>query len=840
MHDEPGCVSEFSNIKSFSSTQEILKSPKELHRAVIQVSIESMVTAKLNFPRVKRKGILQQSVEAFDDSSFPFALRPLVSTLLRRNLDYTESDLVKVLENLCQLKSIPPYYFPFRGVLLKTSVVKLLESSSGDALRNSLQRVVEILNRSQNTITQRLADEISVKIGSQGSLPLKDGEAWSDRAKESLASQPLARREAWRNLLVHCNGASGSTPNQKWLKTSAELLSACRRDTFLKCVLDWFPLVDKPRTQVIAEWSQYAPNPNLMIEDSHSVILKGLVWCCADLDHPELPRALANLALSSYKKVPGIGPRATKVGNACVYALGAMSDINAVGQLAFLKARVKFGTARKEIEKAFDRAAQRSGLPREEIEEMAVPAYGMDEVGLRREQLGDYTADLRVNGSTADLTVLKSDGKPLKSVPATVRKDHSEDLKELKTAVKDIDRMLVAQRDRIDQLFLLQKSWEYSKWRERYLDHPLVGTIARRLIWSVAKGKSFNDVAFLDGRLVDRTNKPIGDLKSDCTVTLWHPIGRPIDEIVAWRELLEKHEVRQPFKQAHREIYLLTDAERSTGTYSNRFAAHILRQHQFNALCGARSWKNKLRLLVDDTYPPATKALAAWGLRAEFWIEGIGDDFGQDTNDAGVYHRISTDQVRFYPLAAAQRTAHAGGGGYHVDIRGTADTPLALTEVPPLVFSEIMRDVDLFVGVASVGNDPTWADGGPAGHFRQYWQEFSFGELSNTAQTRKQVLERLIPRLGIAAQCSFEDRFLQVRGALRTYKIHLGSANILMSPNDQYLCIVPGQKDATTGGKLFLPFEGDRTLSIILSKALLLADDAKIKDPTITRQIKSN
>lgn len=37
---------------------------------------------------------------------------------------------------------------------------------------------------------------------------------------------------------------------------------------------------------------------------------------------------------------------------------------------------------------------------------------------------------------------------------------------------------------------------------------------------------------------------------------------------------------------------------------------------------------------------------------------------------------------------------------------------------------------------------------------------------------------------------------------------------------------------------MFLPFEGDRTLSIILSKAFLLAEDGKIKDPTIMRQIR--
>ena len=36
---------------------------------------------------------------------------------------------------------------------------------------------------------------------------------------------------------------------------------------------------------------------------------------------------------------------------------------------------------------------------------------------------------------------------------------------------------------------------------------------------------------------------------------------------------------------------------------------------------------------------------------------------------------------------------------------------------------------------------------------------------------------------------------------------------------------------------LFLPFEGDNTLAIILSKAFLLAADRKITAPTILRQI---
>jgi len=245
--------------------------------------------------------------------------------------------------------------------------------------------------------------------------------------------------------------------------------------------------------------------------------------------------------------------------------------------------------------------------------------------------------------------------------------------------------------------------------------------------------------------------------------------------------------------------------------------------------------------MVDDEYPPATLELPGWGLRAEFWIEGLGDEYGADTTEAGTYLYLATDQVRFYNIDARENYAHAGGGGYAADFRGQGAPagPLTLEEVPPLVLSEVMRDADMFVGVASVGNDPNWVDGGPEGRYRDYWTSYSFGALSQTAKTRRQVLQRLIPRLKISDRCSLQDRFLIVRGDVRTYKIHLGSGNILLEPNDQYLCIVPTRGSSTggLGNKLFLPFEGDRTLAIILSKALLLAEDTKTKDLTILHQI---
>jgi hypothetical protein len=84
-----------------------------------------------------------------------------------------------------------------------------------------------------------------------------------------------------------------------------------------------------------------------------------------------------------------------------------------------------------------------------------------------------------------------------------------------------------------------------------------------------------------------------------------------------------------------------------------------------------------------------------------------------------------------------------------------------------------------------------------------------------------------------------EGKFLIVRGEWHDYKIHLGSANVLMEPGSHYLCIVASRGVAAReSGSLYLPFDGESTLAIILSKAFLLAADTKITDETILRQIR--
>lgn len=831
----------FDQIAKIPLIQEILSEPIDVQRDYIFLTFGLMYhdLQDADWPE-SLKAIYeslpdQRQVVSVREDHMVTALH-VASQLLRRNLPFTMLEYSWLVDRCIHVQEVYDWLNPHLSALVNH--IKRYADKSKEPLDELLKRsLTEFLN-ALVTLYGENDNSNHVKtlrglVADKNKFPLRPGEAWSDRALADGREMPDPLRQSWAALILHCQSASAGKPSKKWLKTAQTILDEIGQEAFTESLLAWFPLVDHQ--------GSVSDRTFRGISGLHQDTLKGLAWCCSLVDDARLARAVAALAVMAYKKVPGSGPHAIKVGNACVWALGQISNETALGQLAYLKVKIKFGTAQKGIEKALNETAERMQVPREEIEEMGVPAYGLTEVGMLEEPLGDFTAQLTITGTTTtQLVWLKPDGKPQKSVPAAVKKDFPEELKELKASAKDIQKMLPAQRERIDNLFLEQKVWPFEIWQERYLDHPLVGTLARRIIWCFKTGDDVVDGIWLDGQLVDRNSNPIENLNVNTTVTLWHPIEHATEEIVAWREWLEEHKIQQPFKQAHREVYLLTDAERNTRVYSNRYAAHIIKQHQFNALCGARGWKNQLRLMVDDFYLPARKLLPKWNLRAEFWVEGIGDNYGVDTNDAGTYLYLATDQVRFYPLEAAARVSHAGGGGYGTWGAEGSDNPINLEEIPPLVFSELMRDVDLFVGVASVANDPTWSDGGPEGRYVDYWQSYSFGDLNETAQTRKEILQRLVPRLKIASQCSFEDKFLLVQGTLHTYKIHLGSGNILMSPHDAYLCIVPNQSLAGKGANnLFLPFEGDNLLSIILSKAFLLADDTKITDPTIISQIKA-
>lgn len=237
------------------------------------------------------------------------------------------------------------------------------------------------------------------------------------------------------------------------------------------------------------------------------------------------------------------------------------------------------------------------------------------------------------------------------------------------------------------------------------------------------------------------------------------------------------HRRVQPFKQAFRELYLLTPAERDTGLWSNRFAGHRLKAKVAARLLQVRNWSTSR---VEDIYYESKEH----GIYALFNFLDTG------------HYLSETEHFTFDTIA------------FHRDHKA-----LPLEQVPPLLFSEVMRDADLLVSVAHAADD--------------------YSTSQETLQRRAELVGELIRGLGLQnVKC--EGHFLHVTGQRANYRIHLGSAAIHIEPGN-YLCIVPAGSSVTA---FYLPFaDTDRKMAEVLSKMFLLLDDMNITDSLILEQI---
>jgi hypothetical protein len=718
----------------------------------------------------------------------------IMASLLKRKIAAPPERVVAVI-NACANMRQDVMWMPI------SSVVRLVSAPATPGEIEALQRLHAAISPTDGAPGRKARECIEEVLKGDGPRPLTPGGTWSARVLDHVLSLDAAPRERWSALLAHLLTTADTKPTKKWEAELPALVDAIGRQEFFARAAEWIALGPIP-----------GETKSPIVPERDADYLKGFVWALSTVDEPAVPGLLARLAEQCFKKIPGAGPVSARVGNSCINVLARLDGFEPVAQLGRLRLRVKYVVAQKLIEKAFADAADRAGITPEELEEIAVPTFDLDRDGTRKEVVGDFVAHVRISAiDGAELSWSRQDGTSLKGVPAAIRQDHAADLARLKKAVKDIDNILPAQKARLERLLESNRLIPVEHWRARYCEQPLLRDMSRRVIWLFTQDGRTEPGRMSDGRIVDVNDQPIEWISSKTTACLWHPLGVAPEAVLQWRRRLEHHAIVQPFKQAHREVYILTDAERNTGTYSNRFAAHILRQHQFAALCRERGWRYTLQGQWDSWNMPFRK-LPRWNLEIQFAVDPAEE---AATSDGGIFSYLSTDQVRFL----------------------RDGTPVRLEDIPPLAFSEAMRDVDLFVGVCSVGNDPTWADGGPQ-QYGEYWHNFAFGELSETAITRSGVLAALIPKLKIADRLSLQDRFLAVRGDLATYKIHLGSGNVMMEPGSRYLCIVPDRGAGPRPTRdVWLPFEGDSGLSIILSKALMLAADTKITDPLIVSQI---
>ncbi|WP_433365170.1 DUF4132 domain-containing protein [Streptosporangium sp. CA-115845] len=619
-------------------------------------------------------------------------------------------------------------------------------------------------------------------------------------------------------LLRHWNSARSAKPSGKWLRTAETLLTP----EAVGLVREILVLVAAHRER--QEENLYGWRETVFLHERTAVPVRGMVWTCALIDEPWVAALLGDVALTCGTGIGGSGAnsRSERLANAAVNTLARRGGLEVVAALARVQVKVRKKSVLGNVARTLDAVAAEAGWSREQLLDRTVPAFGLGPDGVREERIGDCLVRLRADGPA--LQFVNPAGRTVKSAPQAIRQ--TPELAALKTTLKDLKQVLPAERFRLERALIEERLWRWAEVTELFLDHPITGLYARNLIWQVRQGPAGLPVRTDSGwELTDPRGRRVQP-DPDTPIQLWHPIREAAEEVRAWRDHLLEHGVRQPYKQAFREVYLLTPAEERTRVHSNRFAGHTLRYGQAKALLNQRGWSGLSIGHWDyecgGDQGEAIKALSGWRARWGMYVAG-----DPEADEWGTASFCATEQITFYRDGQEELSGHDWAGN-RVALDG-----VPLTEVPPLVLSEVFRDADLAVGVTSVGLDQQAV----AGH-EEYWHSYGFGELTETAGTRRDALARLLPRLRIADRAELTDRFLRVRGDRRTYKIHLGSGNILMEPNDAYLCIVPGHdRDA---GSVFLPFEENGgMLSVILSKAFLLADDTAITDPSITRQLGS-
>jgi hypothetical protein len=365
--------------------------------------------------------------------------------------------------------------------------------------------------------------------------------------------------------------------------------------------------------------------------------------------------------------------------------------------------------------------------------------------------------------------------KPMKNIPAAVRKDPKvAALVERKT---DLRRQVSRIRESLEAAMCRGDLFTGAELRQ-LCRHPILLPALERLVMI---GEGIRGFPSSGGQALAGPDGMLEPVKPEEQLRLAHPHDmHAAGDWHLWQKHLFEAERVQPFKQVFRELYLVTEQERADGAVSHRYAGQQVNPKQALALWGGRGWATQ-------------------------------DEVRKTFHDLGLTCEVTFRDGGWTPLDVEGWMLE----GVEFRRRGEA-RPVPLADVPPRVFSEAMRDVDLVVSVAHAGGvDPEAS--------------------ASTVEMRAALLRETWALLNIA-NCRLQGNHVLIAGQLGRYSVHLASGVVHRQPGGS-VCVVPVY--AQHRGRLFLPFaDDDQRTAEVISKVLLLARDHEIQDLSILEQIR--
>jgi hypothetical protein len=754
-------------------------------------------------------------------------MRGLWAGLNRRALPYEVEDLELVLDLLDGYEIDGNA----RGWVLAPQLVRAIEryAASGGAIPerwlSPLRALLAHTAGSRSAEHQKMAVAIRLLLGTIPTAPTRldlspiDGpDVWSTTVRERLSER--FGDDAGLNPLIGMLQSSGSGPRPAaaWGRRIVGALdaSASSRDA-LRVML-------QTAVEVRDELVRRGDTGNWLcstLPQGAALQIRAAAWAAQLSDADWAPELLERLAARYAELLFNGEPHSGRVANGAVSALALLGGRDSIVRLSRLQRLMWHGGMRKHVERELDGLAAAAGLTRGQLLELSAPDLGLGDDGactLTVGRSGSLTLSLDERCRLVTRWDLAGGESGSASPPRALRSAEPERVQELQKLVKQARASLAAERDRVDGMLAEQPRWALADWLSSYGRQPVLRALGRTLVWNVEVGDEARaGMPGDDGTFVDVDGVAF-TAPSEAELTLWHPVAVSEDEVAAWRSALFERRLGQPVRQVFREVYRPTKDERGS-SHSTRFSGHLLVQRPFRGLLKRRGWTAPALLTWNESgFDPALaqRIFPGFGVRAELIYTAVWTEEALEGIPGG-YQLVSTGRLRFTTAGPKQGDA------------------LPFEDVPALVLSEAMRDVDLFVSVCSVALDPAWRDAGDE-EMQLQWRELAFGELVESARIRRQLLERALPELSIADRCAVYDRELVVEGRRATYRIHLGSSQVRVDPHGSLLVVPRARAGAAELARLFLPVETDDTLAAVLGTAFLLANDDAITDETFTSQ----
>ena len=447
----------------------------------------------------------------------------------------------------------------------------------------------------------------------------------------------------------------------------------------------------------------------------------------------------------------------------------------------FLKESKKFGSQRiasekKAVEIAMSNLAMNAGYSDVTRLTLRMETKLIDDIRelFEDKEIEDVILRLNVSDEGKAEIIRQKAGKVLKSVPAKLKKH------EYVVRLTESKKKLTEQFKRTKIMFeqAMEEETQFTVEEIKVLHkNPVANAVVKNLVF-----KSGDSLGFLVGnKLVDYNGSEI--LLSDGDkVLVAHPYRIYKDGHWAdYQKNLFDNKITQVFKQVFRELYVKTDEELELN-YSRRYSGNQIQPKKTVACLKGRRW-------VADIEDGLQKVYYKENIVAR--IYAMADWFTPSDIEAPTLELVEFSDRRT---------------GMQIKIK----------DIPDVVFSEVMRDVDLAVSVAHAGGvDPETSH--------------------STVEMRAALLTFTLPLFKLD-NVKINKNHAIVEGSYGTYDINLGSG-VIHKRGGTMITVLPVHSQHR--GKIFLPFaDDDPKTAEIITKVIMFAQDKKIKDVNILEQIR--